>query len=168
MKLLLLKLLLTLGVVTIVAFPFYFPAMGQSILWELQLVGVVPALFIVLGFLSLVFLYCRDLSQTLAAIAPAERTATPQSVWWMFAIPYNFVEDFFIIYHVSASLKNHYKHHPKQNLPTTTGLALGMGWCVAQIISLFPGLLGFIGGLIAIVLWIIHWRFIRSVNRRLG
>lgn len=48
-------------------------------------------------FLTLIFFYCRDLERSLSLVRPSARTAKPKSVWLMFLIPYNFVEDFFIV-----------------------------------------------------------------------
>jgi hypothetical protein len=40
----------------------------------------------------------------------------------------------------------------------------GLGWCAAQIFSLLPNEIGSVAGVVALPLWIIHWRLIRRAN----
>ena len=166
--LLLLKIILTVFIGIALLLPFYRPSAGSGFLIEMQLLGVTASLFLAAFFLILIFFYCKDLQQTLELVEPENRHAKPKSVWLMFLIPYNFIEDFFIVYNVAKSLKNNEKHHVPFNQPSDYGLYTGLGWCAAQIISLFPGMLGKVAGLLAIILWVIHWRFIRSVIKALN
>ena len=161
MKLLLLKLALTLLVSIALALPFFYPSVASGFLTEMKMLGVAGSLFVIALFLLLVFFYCKDLQKILELIKPENRRTKPKSVWLMFLIPYNFIEDFFIIYHVSASLEREAKDNASLGDLTSNGSKSGIGWCAAQILSLLPGVLGQIAGVLAIVLWVVHWRFIR-------
>ena len=168
MKLLLLKLLLTALVTVALALPFFIPSMGSGMLEELQRLGGFNATVLITVFLLLVYFYCKDLQRVLTLIKPKNRAAKPNSVWLMFLIPYNFIEDFFIVYSVSKSLSNNEQRSIKYRINEDFGLLSGLGWCAAQILSLLPGIAGQLAGLLALVLWIIHWRFIRTCIRKLN
>ncbi|APD13607.1 hypothetical protein RO07_01965 [Pandoraea pulmonicola] len=106
-------------------------------------------------------------AQGLTLVSETARTAAPNSVWWMFLLPYNFIEDFFIISHVSKSLERESRTHPALAGLRSFGRASGWGWCSAQVISLIPTVLGSWAGGLALVLWLWHWGFIRRIKRRL-
>lgn len=103
----------------------------------------------------------------LKRIRPEARAAHPRSVWLMFLIPYNFVEDFFIVHHVARSLRAEAEVNPALADLRSFGAASGLGWCAAQIVSLMPNRVGEIAGLVALVLWVVHWRFITRANHLL-
>ena len=119
----------------------------------------------VLLFLLLVFFYILDLIKTLKLVSPAARKAQPKSVWLMFLLPYNFIEDFFIVANVAKSLEAEAAVNPALASFKSFGMVSGLGWCVAQIISLIPHPLGSLAGLMAMGLWGWHWAFIRRVNK---
>jgi len=48
------------------------------------------------------------------------------------------------------------------------GSVSGFGWCSAQIVSLIPHEVGSLAGVLALLAWVIHWRFIRNANRLLS
>lgn len=164
----LLKIVLTLPVAYALVYPFLHSSQSVGILQELETLGVYGSIALGSVFLIFVFFYCRDLSRTLSLVSPNARVAQARSVWLMFLIPYNFIEDFFIIANVAASLRNEAAQNPALQSLTHFGLASGIGWCTAQIVSLWPSEIGSFASLIAIVLWIVHWRFIRQVNRLLA
>jgi hypothetical protein len=105
------------------------------------------------------------LHRTLTLLQPDARTVAPASVWWMFAIPYNFIEDFFIIHNVAASMAGD-AGIAGRDLKRWS--ALGYGWCALQILSLLPGAAGFSGGVLAVSLWAAHWLMTVRINRRLA
>lgn len=160
------KLFLTVGVVALIYWSLSRPDAG--ILKELSVAGPIGATIIVTAFLLCVFLYCRDLERLLAAIPEHHRAASPKSVWWMFALPYNFIEDFFIVWNIGTSLKATSKEN--QNLAAVVGhcgFFSGLGWCGLQILSLVPNSIGALGGVLAIPLWIWHWAYVRRMRARL-
>ncbi|WJN61132.1 hypothetical protein OH686_20495 [Pseudomonas sp. SO81] len=165
--LLLIKIALSLPIAYGLAYPFLHPESGGGILKEVEMLGTVGSLIAVLLFLILVALYCRDLQRALALVRPEARKARPRSVWLMFLLPYNFIEDFFIVANVAASLREEVRHNERLKLPRDAGLVSGWGWCAAQVVSLVPHQLGSAAGALAIVLWIVHWRFVRRANAAL-
>lgn len=167
MRTIILKVVGTICVTVLLTYPLWAPEWGRGILGEVEGQGVLGALITVAVFFGLVALYCRTLQRTLALLPPAARTATPASVWWMFAIPYNFTEDFFIVRNIAASLTAD-ATLPSQDVRRWA--IVGYGWCAAQILSLFPGAAGYLGGAVAMVLWAAHWimtvRFTRQLAER--
>lgn len=162
--LILLKIALTIPVSYALAYPFLYPAVGGGVFKEVETLGLLGSVVLVAAFLAVVFLYCRDLSRSLSLVRPSVRKASPQSVWLMFLIPYNFVEDFFIIANVANSLRQEAQHNTALQQFKSFGMVTGLGWCLAQIVSLLPNEIGSLAGILALLLWIIHWRFVRRVN----
>lgn len=160
------KLILTFIVCVVIALPFFFPSLESGFLRDFKLLGVTGSIVVIIVFLVLVFFYCRDLHKTLELVQPINRTASPRSVWLMFLIPYNFIEDFFIIYHVSKSIEQESKNH--SSLTKRSGITFGLGWCIAQILSILPGFVGLLSGTIALILWLAHWYFIKQTIGRLS
>jgi hypothetical protein len=155
----------TAVVVVLLSCPWWAPQWGTGVLGEIAGQPMPLSLVVVATFLGLVALYCRMLHRTLTLVRPDARTAAPASVWWMFAIPYNFVEDFFIVHNVAASMA------ADASIPTRElrrWSALGYGWCALQILSLFPGAAGFSGSVLALTLWAAHWWMTVRINRRLA
>jgi len=164
MLLLLLKLALTVPVAALLTQPLWAPQWGAGILGEVAAFGPVGGIAAVLAFLALVALYCVSLQRLFEAIAPQHRAAAPRSVWLMFVIPYNFVEDFFIVGNLAASLRRDGR--------TAAGrrrlwLWLGMSWAGLQIVSLLPGPLGVAAGVVALAGWAVHWRLTHAMTRSL-
>lgn len=96
-------------------------------------------------------------------LKPEPRFSRPHSVWLMLLIPYNFVEDFFIIFNVSRSIRNESIINNKLGTLKGYGFISGFGWCFAQIISIVQNDLGMIGGIVAIPFWGGHWILFRSI-----
>ena len=96
-------------------------------------------------------------------VAPENRAATPNSVWYMFLMPYNFVEDFFIVKNVSDSIRAESTTNHALREVKYFGIYSGIGWCSAQILSFAPSYVGKVASLVALVLWVIHWRYVRRI-----
>jgi hypothetical protein len=75
----------------------------------------------------------------------------------MFLIPYNFFEDFFIMVNIANSLRQEANSRPKLKGFGDFGMASGLGWATAQVISLIPNTIGQIAGVVALILWVGHW-----------
>lgn len=166
--LLLSKIALSLPIAYGLAYPFLHPGAGGGIPKEVERLGPIGSLVAVLLFLILVAFYCGDLQRSLALVRPEARKAKPRSVWLMFLLPYNFIEDFFIIANVATSLREVAQHNERLRLPRDTGLVSGWGWCAAQIVALLPHQLGSVAGALTIALWIMHWHFVRGANATLA
>nr|MCU0904966.1 hypothetical protein [Tabrizicola sp.] len=160
MHLLLLKLILTAGVCGLIGWSFAWPDKG--FLAELGLLGPWGTVAVVVGFLLAVAAYARDLQRLLEAVPDRFRAARPKSVWLMFLIPYNFVEDFWIIGNVAASLKA--QAAARGVTAGTFGLVSGLGWCALQILALVPHEVGSVAGLLAVPLWLWHWAYVRRAR----
>lgn len=168
MRLILLKLLATAGVTVLLALPFVDADARSGVLASVTKIGVPSLLVSVAVFLAAVAFYCRSLQTCLERIRPEARAASPRSVWLMFLIPYNFVEDFFIVRNVATSVRAEAAVNPVLGQLRGFGTVSGLGWCTAQVISLLPNPVGEAAGAVALVLWIVHWRFIARVTALLG
>lgn len=168
MRLLLFKLLATTLVAATLLYPFIEPNLRVGVIASLEAIGLLEALMLTTIFLSAVALYCRTLQRCLQLIRPEVRTIRPRSVWYMFLIPYNFVEDFFIINNVTKSLRAEAQLNSSMLNLKSFGAVSGFGWCTAQIVSLVPTQVGEAASVIALILWIVHWRLITRVNKLLS
>jgi hypothetical protein len=160
-----LKIALTIGVCGLIGWSLTTPDRG--LMAELTAFGVGPAVVVALLFLAAVVAYARDLHRLMTAIRPAARAARPGSVWWMLVLPLNFVEDFWIMRAVALSLRAEGAHHPAR--VWSGGLLWsGWGWCALQIGSLVPHTMGSLAGVLAVPLWLWHWRGVRAARADLA
>jgi hypothetical protein len=83
----------------------------------------------------------------------------------MFAIPFNLVEDFFIVVAVANSLEAEKKSNPRLASISDFGMVSGIGWRIAQVLSFVPGLVGQAAGLLGMVLVVYHWAQITKINK---
>ncbi|XZG69299.1 hypothetical protein ACTSKR_11615 [Chitinibacteraceae bacterium HSL-7] len=155
------KIILAVGVGYALIYPFLLPE-PVGLAKELATLGIYGAIALGMGFFLLVVLYANDLRRVLAAVSADSRRAAPRSVWWMLVLPYNFIEDFFIIGAITASLRLERASNAVLAPLKTSGAITGFGWCIAQIASLIPNDIGSLFGLVAFVLWLVHWCFIRK------
>lgn len=162
------KLILTVPVAYALVYSLLNPAADAGVFRELNAIGPTGGVVVTLVFLAAVFLYCRDLQRSLTLVKPESRAASPRSVWLMFVLPYNFIEDFFIVVHVAQSLRREARRNEALRPFRSFGLVSGLGWCTAQIVSLIPHELGAAAGLFALPLWGVHWRLIRMTNAALA
>ncbi|TXH70776.1 MAG: hypothetical protein E6Q83_04460 [Thiothrix sp.] len=163
----LLKIILSIPIGMGIAYPFLHPDSSGGILTELKLFGPIGSVVAIAVFLLLVLFYVLDLIKSLKLVSTASRKAKPNSVWLMMLLPYNFIEDFFIVSNVAQSLKAEAAVNPALARFKSFGMISGLGWCCAQIVSLIPNKIGSAAGLVAIVFWIWHWIFIRRANNAL-
>lgn len=142
---------------------------GQAVLASYSgALGATGLATLAAAFLAAVALYCRTLENCLSLVKPDHRRAEPSSAWLMFLIPYNFVEDFFIVISLAHSLRREASVNPKLQGLRGFGIWSGTGWCTAQLLALLPGAPGELAGIAAVVLWAKHWRFVANVNHLLG
>lgn len=147
--------------------PFIAPSNEESVLSEIYNIGIIPSLLIMLSFFVMVAFYCRTLQRCLTLISPENRKAKPNSVWYMFAIPFNFVEDFFIVINVANSIEGEKKSNVKLKNISDFGMVSGIGWSIAQVLSFIPNYIGQIAGVLGMVLVIHHWILITRINKLL-
>ncbi|RQS66471.1 hypothetical protein DID96_23895 [Burkholderia sp. Bp8963] len=168
MRLLLFKLLATGAICAGAIYPLLDPELREGLFAQLLARGLPLLSLLVAGFLLAVALYCRSLQRCLSLLQAQSRTAEPGSVWLMFLIPYNFIEDFFIVANVSNSLRAEARYNPRLRGLENFGMRSGHGWCAAQLVAFVPNWLGELATLVALLLWALHWRFIIRVNRLLS
>ena len=162
---------LKVGLSLLIGFALIYPFFSTSttgILRELDTLGLTWSLILMSLFFIAVAFYAKALENTLKLVNKKARKAEPKSVWLMFLIPYNFIEDFFIIHSVTESLKAQALFDNRLNKIKGFGSLSGFGWCTAQIISLIPNELGAVAGVIAFILWLVHWYFIVQTNKLLS
>jgi len=147
-------ILLTLPVCVALTQPLWAPNLGSGILGEVALLGLPGAVIALAVFFGLVALYVLTLRRLLATVRPESRRRSVRSLWLMFAIPLNFIEDFEIVADIAASLRAEGVIAPGS---VRAWHVIGVGWCTLQLVSLLPGVVGLLGGLGAIVLWGAHW-----------
>jgi hypothetical protein len=141
---------------------------NDSVLNEIFKIGVLPSALIIGAFFIMVGFYCRTLQNCLTLIKPENRKTKLTTVWYMFAIPFNFVEDFFIVINVANSLEFEKKSNDKLKNISDFGMISGIGWSIAQILSFIPNYVGQITGLFGMILVVYHWTQIAKINRLLA
>ncbi|GAA4365764.1 hypothetical protein GCM10023185_36350 [Hymenobacter saemangeumensis] len=163
----LIRLVLTLLLLAWAVQPFTSGSSQGNILEDVSGIGIPGTMLIVGLFFGMVAFYCRTLQKCLALIKPENRKAKPHSVWYMFAIPFNFVEDFFIVIDLANSLEEEKKTNVGLRDITDYGMVSGIGWCIAQLLSFVPGLVGQLAGAVGMLLVFHHWIHISRINRLL-
>jgi hypothetical protein len=147
----------------------YFDQSGnKGPLGELVSIGMSGSLLIIVAFFIMVGIYCRTLQECLTRIRPENRKVKPGSVWFMFAIPFNFVEDFFIVINLANSIEEEKRSNRSLQSITDFGMVSGIGWSIAQVMSFIPNIVGQAAGLVGFILVIYHWLQIAKINRLLS
>ncbi len=162
------RFMLTALLVAWAVIPYFETATNGSFLNEFIGIGLWPSLVIVGAFFMLVGFYCRTLQRCLTLIRPENRKMKPTSVWYMFAIPFNFIEDFFIVIHLANSIEEEKKTNLKLKTISDFGMISGIGWSIAQLLSFVPNEVGQIAGLVGMVLVVYHWTQIAKINKLLA
>lgn len=134
----------------------------------LRSIGKVNLGLICSAFLGMVALYCRDIQICLELVSPENRKMSPKAAWRMFLLPFNFIEDFFIVINLSNSIEAEARVNPKLAALKDFGMVSGIGWSIAQILSFIPNDIGQVAGLLGFVLVLVHWIFIRKINTLLA
>jgi hypothetical protein len=159
---------LTAFLVAWAVLPYIDNSSNESVLGEIFKVGVLPSILIIGAFFIMVAFYCRTLQKCLTLIKPENRKAMPKSVWYMFAVPFNFVEDFFIVINIASSIEEEKKSNIKLKDISDFGTVSGIGWSISQVLSFIPNIVGQMAGLLGMILVIYHWTQIARINRQLA
>lgn len=167
-RLLVFKLAATVLVAAAMLYPLFTPDGRAGVMASIGALGWFWLGAILSTFLIAIFFYCRALQACLEKVSSQACSLNPRGVWLMFMPFYNIVEDFFIIHGVTRSLRAEAETNPRIAGLAPFGAASGFGWCAAQVLALVPTHLGAFASLVALVLWLWHWRFIAGVSRRLA
>lgn len=165
---LLVRIVLTALIVAWAALPFMNGSSSKGIMEEVYAIGIGWTVLIVLLFFGMVALYCKTLQRCLKLIGPENRKASPNSVWRMFIMPFNFVEDFFIVISIANSLEEEKKDNAALKDISDFGLVTGIGWAIAQLLSFIPNMVGQLAGLVGMLLLAYHWLHIAKINKLLS
>lgn len=165
---LLIRIILSGILVTWAVMPFNNDSTNDNVLNEILKIGILPSFLIISAFFIMVGFYCRTLQRCLTLIKPENRKAKPSSVWFMFAIPLNFIEDFFIVINIANSIEEEKKTNIALKNVSDFGMISGIGWSIAQILSFIPNFVGQTAGLLGIILVIYHWTQIAKINKLLA
>jgi hypothetical protein len=160
---LLVRISLTIILVLWAVFPYYDNSVPNPQIEILKSLGTLILTLLVSGFLGLVTIFCKDIQTCLELINPNNRKMSPKSTWFMFLMPFNFIEDFFIVINLSNSIEAEAQTNPKLQSIKDFGMVTGIGWSIAQILSFIPNTVGQIAGLLGIVLVVLHWIFIKKI-----
>jgi len=161
------RLALTTILVVWAILPYIDNSSNESVLGEIFKVGILPSVLIIFSFFVMVAFYCRTLQKCLTLIKPENRKAKPKSVWYMFAIPFNFVEDFFIVINIANSIEEEKKSNSNLNGISDFGMISGIGWSISQVLSFIPSMVGQVAGLVGMILVIYHWTLVVKINKLL-
>ena len=164
----LIRLILTGLLVAWAVMPYFDNSTNDSVLNEIFRIGILPSLLIIGAFFIMVGFYCRTLQKCITLIKPENRKTKPTSVWYMFAIPFNFIEDFFIVINVANSIEEEKKSNVRLKNVSDFGMVSGIGWSITQVLSFIPNLVGQIAGLLGMILVIYHWTQIAEINKLLA
>ena len=159
------RFFLTAMLVAWAILPYIDKSSSESALGEIFKVGIVPTILIISSFFVFVGFYCVTLQKCLTLIKPENRKAKPKSVWYMFAIPFNFIEDFFIVIDIANSIEEEKKTNTNLKGISDFGMVSGIGWSIAQVLSFIPNIIGQIAGLVGMILVIYHWLQIAKINK---
>ncbi len=130
-------------------------------------------LFFVLAFMLLFFaiwlipliFYLVTMQNALQAVAPERRSLTPGLVWLNLIPLFNLVWNFFIVTHVSHSLRREFAARGITHVGDC-GYGLGIAMSVLVICTVIP-FLGPLSWIASIVLWILYWVKVADLKNQL-
>ncbi len=103
---------------------------------------IVPAIF---------FLF--TLQNTMKVISPENRKMPPSNVWLMLIPLFNIVWQFIVVEKIAQSI---YAECVRLNIPVDDNkptYSIGLAWNICSLLFFIP----FLGGLAALVMWILYW-----------
>lgn len=125
--------------------------MGSSFFFQLFFL----ALLLVPGVLFLI-----TLQNTLNIISPENRKMQPANVWLMFIPFFNLVWQFILIDKIAQSIG---AEHIRLNIPLKDPkptYSIGLAWCICNCFFIIP----LIGGLAALIMFVIYWVKINALK----
>ena len=108
-------------------YPYFFTKVASNLFKIFSSTEIISSISVAIAFFIAVAFYCISLQNCLKLIHPDNRASTPTSVWYMFLLPMNFIEDFFIIIDVSNSISKEMEKNSKLKSITDDGMVVGIG-----------------------------------------
>jgi len=121
-------------------------------------------LFAAIWLIPLIF-YLITMQNALQTVAPDRRSLTPGLVWLNLIPIFNLVWNFFIVSHVSHSLRREFASRGVTNVGDC-GYGLGIAMSVLVICTVIP-FLGWISWIAAVVFWILYWVKVADLKNQL-
>lgn len=121
-------------------------------------------LFAALWLIPLIF-FLVTMQNALQAVAPERRSLTPGLVWLDLIPVFNLVWNFFIVTHVSHSLRREFAARGVTHVGDC-GYGLGIAMSVLVVCTVIP-VLGWASWIASVVLWILYWVKVADLKNQL-
>lgn len=131
-----------------------------------------PHFILLLFVLSLLLLlpgilYILTLQRALERCAPIARTMQPGMVWLLLIPLFNLVWGFIVVLGLSRSLANEFARRGMPSPEAEPGQSIGLAMCICACCGVIP-VLGLLGSLASVVLWIMYWVKISGYSQTLA
>ncbi len=121
-------------------------------------------LFAAIWLIPLIF-YLITMQNALQAVAPERRSLTPGLVWLNLIPLFNLVWNFFIVSHVSHSLRREFAARGVTHVGDC-GYGLGIAMSVLVVCTVIP-FLGWLAFIASVVFWILYWVRVADLKNQL-
>ncbi|MGV0939224.1 hypothetical protein [Empedobacter sp. ULE_I140] len=119
-------------------------------------------LIILMGVITIPYiLFLKTLQNTIKEISLENRKINPNDVWLILIPLFGIIWQMIVINKISISLGDELNKKNIGNNEVKPTFALGIAYCILQILTVIP-IAGILFGLIAFILWIIYWVKIES------
>lgn len=114
-------------------------------------------LVILMGVFTIPYiLFLKTLQNTIKEISLENRKINPNDVWLILIPFFGIIWQIVVINKISISLGDELNKKNISNNEVKPTFALGIAYCILQILTIIP-IVGILFGLIALILWIIYW-----------
>ena len=114
-------------------------------------------LVILMGVFTIPYiLFLKTLQNTIKEISLENRKINPNDVWLILIPFFGIIWQIVVINKISISLGDELNKKKISNNEVKPTFALGIAYCILQILTIIP-IVGILFGLIALILWIIYW-----------
>ena len=110
--------------------------------------------------------YLISMQGALQSVSPKNRMLTPGLVWLNLIPLFGLIWNFFIVTHVSGSLKREFTERGIQDVGDC-GQGIGIAMSILAVLILVPVLGWWLASIATLVLWIIYWVKIVELKNRL-
>lgn len=124
--------------------------------------------FILLGIAAVlvpIVFYLLSMQRALTLAGPENRTLEPGMVWLMLIPLFGMVWQFFVVLHVSRSVKNWAAAHGRE--VQDAGWNIGLTACILFCCGIIP-FLGTLTSLAGLICWIVFWVKVADFNKMMS